>query len=299
MVPCGMDPRRFVHTMTMSAVNFCKGCGSHWHPPEPSSGRCGHCKEQVLWISIPPFSKLKIVPPNKGPPTPAELGRWNVKAEVWTPEAHWPEAHWPDGHWPDTCDAGGSSEARSSLDVLPQPNVPPEPESEEQTKLAKIVAIWNLGPYTEDALRHDLMEIDFEPSKVVQCGEGKGAFGLSFSIPYLAEAMVVALHCLPEPEEIFKSSWMRERAKEREERAKAHEDRPHDPQLQPRIALWKGFGNLDQDPDIPDYMHEILAEQKEWPEENQLDNREAYNSTKCPVETAPSGKAELRTLWHI
>ena len=174
------------------------------------------------------------------------------------------------------------------MDVLPQPNVP-------QTKLAKIVAIWNLGPYTEDTLRHDLMQIDFQPSKVVWCGEG--AFGLSFRIPFQAEAMVVALDHHPEPEEIFKSSWMRERAKEREERVK--EDRPHDPQLQPHIALWKGFGNLDQDPDIPDYMHEILAEQKEWPDENQLGNSEAYHSTLWPAETAPSGKAELQSLWHI
>ena len=273
-----------------NAVYFCKGCGRCWLPPEPSSGRCGHCKEQVVWIGIPPFCHLKIVPPNKGPPTLAELGRWNVEAREWTPEAqrpeaHWPEAHWPDG-WPDTCgDTGGSSEARSSLDVLPQPNVP-------QTKLAKIVAIWNLGPYTEDALRHDLMEIDFEPSKVVWCGEG--AFGLSFRIPFQAEAMVVALDHHPEPEEIFKSSWMRERAKEREERAKAREDRPHDPQLPLRLALWKG---LDQD--IPDYMHEILAEQKEWPDENQLGNSEAYHSTLWPAETAPSGKAELLSLWHI
>ena len=74
-----------------NAVNFCKGCGRHWLPPEPSSGRCGHCKEQVLWIDIPPSCQLKIVPFN-GPATKAELERWNVEAEEWTPEAQRPES---------------------------------------------------------------------------------------------------------------------------------------------------------------------------------------------------------------
>ena len=152
-----------------------------------------------------------------------------------------------------------------------QPNVA-------STEPTNVVALWNDSlysievddsmevAYTKDDLRNDLVDIDFEPSKVVLCGKGKAfAFGISFSLPYLAEAIVVALDGHPKPSEIFKRLSM-------------------DGDIVVRLALWRG-GIGDPDPDIPDFVHEILAEQ-EWPDswpETQLRNREAYQSTEWPA----------------
>ena len=233
-MPSGMDPWQLM----LPGFNFCKGCGRHWCPPEPLSGWCGHCKEQVEFFLVPPGSALKIVPPKTRPATAAELKEWNTAAKEWTPGATWLACR--------------SSEAGSSAVPLVVPKVTPKEPT-------KVVALWNLkckGLYTEDNLREALMEIDFEPSKVVQCVEGKNAFGLSFSRSYLAEALVVALDCHPEPEKIFEGFSM------------------DGPRL--RAAIWKGYGRLDKDADIPDYVHEILAEQQEWLEETELSLASRY-----------------------
>ena len=53
-----------------------------------------------------------------------------------------------------------------------------------------VVAMWNLDQsHTEEDLQHELIEVDFEPKKIVQCGRINCAFRLSFEAPYTAPAI--------------------------------------------------------------------------------------------------------------
>ena len=226
---------------------------------------CEHrdCKARwipVKWIWVPSGCALQFVPRA----TEAEIARWDVKAEEWMPGVS------SDCNLFATSGAGGRSSMPNVQDTQfiatdggCQPNVA-------STEPTNVVVLWPLGPlwndsmevaYTKDELWNDLVHIDFEPSKIVMCVKGKAfAFGISFSLPYLAEAIVVALDGHPKPGEIFKRLSM-------------------DGDIVVRLAFWRG-GIGDPDPDIPDFVHEILAEQ-EWPE-TQLHNREAYQSTEWP-----------------
>ena len=54
--------------------------------------------------------------------------------------------------------------------------------------------------YTEESLRADLWEVDFEPEEIVACGKNTGAFGLLFAEKYMATGLATALDGI-DPEE--------------------------------------------------------------------------------------------------
>ena len=83
-----------------------------------------------------------------------------------------------------------------------------EDESDESPMPAPkgVAAMWNLDPsYTEESLRADLWEVDFEPEEIVSCGKNKGAFGLVFAEKYMATALATALDCIDPEEKVVRS----------------------------------------------------------------------------------------------
>ena len=69
-----------------------------------------------------------------------------------------------------------------------------------------MAAMWNLDPtYTEESLRADLWEVDFEPEEIVACGKNTGAFGLLFAEKYMATGLATALDGIDPEEKVVRS----------------------------------------------------------------------------------------------
>ena len=69
-----------------------------------------------------------------------------------------------------------------------------------------VAAMWNLDPsYTEQSLRDDLWEVDFDPFLIVPCGKNKGAFVLVFPERYMAAGLATALDGIDPEEKVVRS----------------------------------------------------------------------------------------------
>lgn len=103
------------------------------------------------------------------------------------------------------------------------------------------VALWDLeASYTENELRKDLIEFDFEPIDVVSCpsSEDRAAFGLSFKEESTAAAMEVALHGLHPPDRVFRKC-----------------------KDSVRVAVWREW---DDSGIVPETVHKAM--EMRWPE---------------------------------
>ena len=100
-----------------------------------------------------------------------------------------------------------------------------------------VAAMWNLDhSYTEESLRADLLEVDFEPEQIISCGANKGAFVLVFAKTYEAKALATALDRI-DPEEKVVQSCGNSEAFHEPVRVIASEDELAPPCV--RKAMWK------------------------------------------------------------
>ena len=69
-----------------------------------------------------------------------------------------------------------------------------------------MAAMWNLDPtYTQESLRADLWEVDFEPEEIVACGKNTGAFRFLFREKYMATGLATALDGIDPEEKVVRS----------------------------------------------------------------------------------------------
>jgi len=77
--------------------------------------------------------------------------------------------------------------------MLQQGGAPAQPRAI-ATKVSTFVAAWNFKEdYTEELLRHELLDIDFHPEDVWPCQAIHGAFILRFADSWHANALIVSL----------------------------------------------------------------------------------------------------------